>query len=92
MPVYLVTGQDFSKNLVFKRVIYSKDKTDIIPKALHEENKERSFENRLLRSKLYYTVETLICFVPQLDDPRLVSESDHGNEVKVEKEQEKEPE
>ncbi len=40
--------------------------------ALHKENKERSFENQLLRSKLYYSIKTLICFVPELDDPRLI--------------------
>ncbi len=41
--------------------------------ALHEENKERSFENRLLRPKLYYSIKTLIFFVPELDDPRLIA-------------------
>lgn len=86
MPVYLVTGQDFSKNIVFKRVVYARNKSDIVPMALYEENKERSFENRLIRSKLYYSIKTLICFVPELDDPKLVVESDHGNDIKVEQE------
>jgi len=88
LPVYLVTGQDFSKNIVFKRVVYARNKADIVPMALYEENKERSFENRLIRSKLYYSIKTLICFVPELDDPRIVAETDHGSDIKVEQEQE----
>ena len=88
MPIYLVTGQDFSKNIVFKRVVYAKNKSDIVPMALYEENKERSFENRLIRSKLYYSIKTLICFVPELDDPKLVIESDHSSDIKVKQEQE----
>lgn len=85
MPIYLVTGQDFSKNIVFKRVVYARNKSDIVPMALYEENKDRSFENRLIRSKMYYSIKTLICFVPELDNPRLVI--DHGNDIKVEPEQ-----
>ena len=88
MPIYLVTGQDFSKNIVFKRVVYAKNKSDIVPMALYEENKERSFENRLIRSKLYYSIKTLICFVPELDDPKLIVESDHGEDIKEKQEQE----
>jgi len=88
MPVYLVISQDFSKNIVFKRIVYAKNKADIVPTALYEENKERSFENRLLRSKLYYSIRTLICFVPELDDPRLVAESYPSTDIKVEPEQE----
>jgi hypothetical protein len=86
MPIYLVTGQDFSKNIVFKRVVYARNKSDIVPMALYEENKERSFQNRLIRSKLYYSIKTLICFVPELDDPRIVVEMDTSAEIKVEQE------
>ncbi len=37
---------------------------------------------------MYYSVQTLICFVPELDDPRIVAETDHGEDIKVKQEQE----
>ena len=85
MPVFVVTARDFEGNPVFVRVVYAKDRNDSVGKALHEENKERSYDNKLLRSKLYYSIKTLVESVPEMGDPDIVgvSEGNLTNEVAV---------
>ena len=69
MPVYLVVARDFSGNEVFRRIAYAKDKEEVIGVALHEENKLRSYKDRLLRSKQYYSIRELAKDVPGMDVP-----------------------
>jgi hypothetical protein len=69
MPVYLVVARDFAGNEVFKRVAYAKDKEEVIGVALHEENKQRTYKDRLLRSRQYYSIRELLKDVPGMDVP-----------------------
>lgn len=64
MPVFLINARDFNEQPVFTRVIYAKNRNDSVAAAIHEENRSRSFENQLLRSKLYYSIRTLIENIP----------------------------
>jgi hypothetical protein len=86
MPVYLVMGRDFQNNPVFKRVVYAKNRNDSVGIALHEENKERSFENRLLRSKMYYSIRTLVDFVLELDSTEFEPKPEEPEEPGTQKE------
>lgn len=68
MPVFLINARDFNEQPVFTRVIYAKNRTDSVAAAIHEENKGRSFENQLQRSKMFYSIRTLIENVSELDN------------------------